>query len=325
MGVAGLARTPGWATILMVAATLTFAVVPTLNYYAHGWENPLLLNGVARLTFSVGILLFLALSFPPLFSRAGLQAAAHTVWRERRLLALVLLTTVDIVLFSLSYRYVDISLSTAITAMTPAANVVVLSLMTTGWITWRQGGALLLAAAGVLLVMWSEGVAIEADGHWWHVFIGTALAVGAVVSGGLVVSSLRLGENLAVDWYWAGVGDGPVLVWYGSMLVLALAQGVTAPFFLLLSIPQGMPSATEIGLMVLMGLAVLAGTTLWTMANGSGLRPVVNGLGYLQPGWSLLILAGLGISGVVHWPLLGLGLALIVAANAAMHHWSWPK
>ena len=238
-------------------------------------------------------------------------------------MSLTLVTTADISLFSISYRFIDISLSTAITAMTPAANVVALSLLTTGWITWRQTGALFLAAVGVLLVMWSEGIAIKPDEHWWHVIMGTALALGAVVSGGLVVAALRLGENLGIDWYWEGLGNGPGLVWCGSMFVLALAQGVSAPVFLVLAIPSGMPSLSHFGLMVLIGFAVLFGTTLWALANGAGLRPVVNGLGYLQTGWSLLILAALGISGVVHWPLLGAGMALIVTANAAMQHWSW--
>ena len=309
----------------MVLATLSYAVVPALNFYAHGWENSLFLNGVVRLTFSVGILFFLAVSFRPLFSRDGLITATRTIRREWKLLALSLLTTADLLLFSLSYRFVDISLSTAITAMTPAANVVALSLLTTGWISRRQAGALLLAGVGVVLVMWSEGVNIQADEHWWHVATGTALAMGAVVTGGLVVAALRLGENLGVDWYWEGLGNGPGLVWCGSMLVLALVQGASAPIFLLLAVPTGLPTVEEFGLMILMGLAVLTGTTLWVLANGSGLRPVVNGLGYLQPGWSLLILAGLGISGVVHWPLLGVGLALIVAANMAMRHWSWPS
>ena len=324
-GFVGLARTPVWAVPLLVLASFSYAVVPALNFYAHGWENSLFLNGVVRLTFSLGILLFLAVSFRTLFSRDGLLVTARTIRREWKLLSLSLFTTADIVLFSLSYRFVDISLSTAIAAMTPAANVVALSLLTTGWISWRQTGALILAGVGVLLVMWSEGVTIEIQEHWWRVTMGTALALGAVVSGGLVVAALRLGENLAVDWYWEGLGNSPGLVWCGSMLVLALAQGGTAPFFLLSALPAGMPSPREVGLMALIGLAVLIGTTLWALANGAGLRPMVNGLGYLQPGWSLLILAALGISGVVHWPLLGAGLALIVASNAAMQHWSWPR
>ena len=309
----------------MVVATLSFAVVPALNFYARGWENSLFLNGVVRLTFCLGILLFLAISFRLLLSRQGVLTSARTIRREWRLFSLAVLTTADILLFSISYRYIDISLSTVLTAMTPAANVVVLSLLTMGWISWSQTCTLLLAAVGVLLVMWAEGISIKADEHWWHVILGTTLALGAVVSGGLVVAALRLGENLGVDWYWEGLADGPGLVWCGSMLVIALAQGASAPLFLLLAIPTGMPSPSEIGLMVLMGLAVLAGITLWALANGGGLRPAVNGLGYLQPGWSLLILAVLGISGVVHWPLLAAGLALIVGANVAMRHWSWPK
>ena len=320
-----LARTPSFALPLMVMASLSYALVPALNFYAHGWENSLFLNGVVRLTFSIGILFFLAVSFRPLFSSAGSIAAARTIRREWKLLALSLLTTVDLLLFSLSYRFVDISLSTAITSITPAANVVALSLLTTGWISRRQAVPLLLAGVGVVLVMWSEGVNIEAGEHWLHAITGTALALGAVVSGGMVVAALRLGENLGLDWYWQGLGNGPGLVWCGSMLVLALAQGVSAPIFLLLAIPTGLPTVREFSLMLLMGLAVLTGTTFWALANGSGLRPVVNGLGYLQPGWSLLILAALGISGVVHWPLLGVGLALIIAANAAMQHWSWPS
>ncbi len=324
-GLVRMARTSAWSSQLLVFATLSYALVPALNYYAHGWENSLFLNGVVRLTFSLGILLFLAVSFRPIFSTRGMLTAARTIRREWKLLALSLLTTTDIVLFSLSYRYVDITLTTAITAMVPAANVIALSLLTTGWITWRQAGTLLLAAFGVLLVMWSEGVAIEGNEHWWKVVVGAALALGAVVSGGLVVAALRLGENLAVDWYWEEVGNGPGMVWCGSMFVLALAQGLTAPFFLLMAIPAGVPSASEIGVMLLMGFVVLLGTMLWALANGSGLRPVVNGLGYLQPAWSLLILAALGISGVVSWPFLGAGLALIVVANAAMRHWSWPQ
>ena len=98
-------------------------------------------------------------------------------------MSLTLGTTADIALFSISYRFIDISLSTAITAMTPAANVVALSLLTTGWITWRQTSALFVAAVGVPLVMWSEGIAIKPDEHWWHVIMGTALALGAVVVG----------------------------------------------------------------------------------------------------------------------------------------------
>ena len=260
------------------------AVVPALNYYAHGWEDSLFLNGVVRLTFAAGMFFSLTVSHPPLLSWHGLLTATKTIRGEWKLMSLTLVTTADIALFSISYRFIDISLSTAITAMTPAANVVALSLLTTGWITWRQTGALFLAAVGVPLVMWSEGIAIKPDEHWWHVIMGTALALGAVVSGGLVVAALRLGENLGIDWYWEGLGNGPGLVWCGSMFVLALAQGVSAPVFLVLAIPSGMPSLSHFGLMVLIGPAVLFGTTLWALANGAGLRPVVNGLGYLRPG-----------------------------------------
>ncbi len=81
-----------------------------------------------------------------------------------------------------------------------------------------------------------------------------------------------------------------------------------------------MPEGNEIGLMALMGLAVLLGTTLWALANGDDLRPVINGLGYLQPGWALLILSALGIAGVEQWPFLWGGLALIILANGALQH-----
>ena len=310
-----------WAVTLLSFATLSYAFVPALNYYSHGWEYPLLLNGLVRLVFSVGMLTLLAILYRPMLSRKGAMAAKRAIKENPKASLLALLTTGDVLLFSLSYRYVDISVATAITAVTPALNVIVLSLLTFGWVNRSQASGLMVAIVGVGLVMWAEGGTIALGGEWWRIVAGSVLALGAAVCGGLTVAALRLGEALAIEWYWEGLGTGPGMVWCGSMLTLALAQGIPAPVFLVLAVPLGLPSLADLGLMVLTGLAVLLGTALWALANGGGLHPVVNGLGYLQPGWAVLLLVSLGISTGVNLALLGLGLLLIVGANAALQLW----
>ncbi len=124
-----------------------------------------------------------------------------------------------------------------------------------------------------------------------------------------------------MEWFWEDLGKGAAMVWCGSMLTLAVAQGITAPLFLVSALATGWPSWGSLGLMISMGLVVLAGTSLWALANGSGLRPIINGLGYLQPGWALLLLAVLGIAGGVHWVGLLGGLALIVVTNVSVQLW----
>ncbi len=323
MSIAQMARTPAVAAPLIILAALCYAVVPSLNYYAAGWKYPMLLTGLLRLVFSAGVLAMLAVLYRPLFSMQGIRVLARVARSEWKLSILAVMTTWDVALFSLSYRFIDISVVTAMTAMTPAANVVILALLNSNWITWRQAAGLAAAAIGVALVMWAGGSTIETSG-WRNIGrfgAGIALGLGMIVCGGLTVSSLRLGEILAVEWFWDELGTGAGLVWCGSMLTLALAQVITAPVFLALALPAGMPSIGTLGLMILMGLAVMLGTVLWALANGSGLRPVVNALGYLQPGWALLILALLGIAGGVDWTILAAGLMLIVGANIGMQLW----
>ena len=320
MSLAILARTPLWAGVLLVIATLCYASIPSLNYYARGWEYPTLLTGLMRLGFAISVFAILALLFRPLLSGRGLRVMARAVRSDWRLFALAMLSTCDVALFSLSYRFVDISVTTVITAMTPAANVVILTLLNRGWVTWRHAVGLLVCSLGVVMVLWAGG-GIETGGQLWRVGVGVILGLGTAVCGGLTVTALRLGEVLAVDWYWEGLGTGAGLVWCGSMMTLALAQGITAPLFVLLAWTAGMPAYDTLGLMFLMGILVLAGTALWALANGSGLRPVVNGMGYLQPAWALLILVVLGIAGAVAWYGLVIGLALIIAANGWMQLW----
>lgn len=322
---ARLARTPFVATILLILATFFYATVPSLNFYAHGWEYPLLLTGLMRLGFSVGVVVLIAVIYPPLLSWQSMKVIGRVVREERKLLGLAMLTTADVALFSLSYRFVDISVSTAMTAMVPAANVVILALLNGSWLTLRQTAWLAASVLGVLVVMWAGSSALElrggGGGELWRVGVGVMLGLGMVACSGLTVSTLRLGEILAVEWYWNELGKDAVLVWCGSMLTLALAQGITAPLFLLSAASAGLPSLMTMALMFMMGLVVLLGTALWALANGSGLRPMLNSLGDLQPAWAVLILAVLGIAGGVDWTLLAVGLALIVGANIGLQIW----
>ena len=309
---------------LLSLATVCYAVLPALNYYARGWEYPLLLTGVMRLVFAAGTVAALAVVRRPLLSRGTLRVTLRVMRQEWRLLLLAMLTTGDVVMFSLSYRFVDISVSVVLTAMAPAASVMFLALLTWGAITWGQSIGLAASAAGVLLVMWAGGEGIEASSTWRHIALGTALGLGVAVCNGLVVSALRLGEALALEWYWNGFGGGKSLVWLGTMVTLAVAQGVTAPLFVLAA-PAGLPSLGGLSLMALMGLTVLLGTFLWSAGNGSGWQPVVNSLGYLQPVWALVILVTLGISELVQWGALAAGMVLIAGANLGLHIWGHQK
>jgi len=319
MDLARVARTPIVAAVLVVTASFVFATIPALNYFAGGWERPLLLTGMMRLAFSLGMLVLLYLLYRSLLSRHGLRVTVRVMREEWKLLGLAMLTTGDVALFSLSYRFVDISVTTALTSLAPAANVVLLVLLNKDRLTRRQGVGLSASAMGMVLVMWAGGASIEVGGEWWRTGVGLALGMSMVACSGLVVAALRLGEVLAIEWYWEGLGDGAGLVWCGSMLTLALAQGVTAPLFILLAMILGAGiSVVSLGLMMLMGFVVLAGTALWALANGSGLRPVVNGLGDIQPGWAVLILAVSGITGDVAWLILLAGLTVIVASNFSM-------
>ena len=319
MSFARIARTPLVAGALLVMASLVYAVIPSLNYYARGWESPLLLTGVMRLGFSAGVLALLLARYRPLSGRRGLRVTTLAMGQEWKLLGLAMLTTGDVALFSLSYRFVDVSVTTAMTAMVPAANVVLLTMLNRDRLNGRQAVGLLVAALGMALVMWAAGAIIDVSGQWWLVGVGIALGLAMIVCNGLTVAALRLGEVLALEWYWQGLGRGADLVWCGSMLTLALAQGITAPVFLVLGWRAGeVVQPGTLALMILMGLTVWLGTALWALANGAGLRPTANALGYLQPGWAVLILAVLGIAGSVAWPALVAGLAIIVAANIAM-------
>ena len=313
------------AFVLLPLATLCYAVVPAMNYFARGWEHPLLLTGVMRLVFAAGVTAALLATRRPLLSRRGLATARRVARQEWKLVALAMLTTGDVALFSLSYRFVDISVSVVMTAMAPAATVVLLAMLTWGGLTLRQAVGLTVSAMGVLVVLWAGGAGAEAGGGWWQVGAGVLLGMGVAVCNGLVVSALRLGEVLALEWYWDGLGRGTSLVWYGTMLTLALAQGVTAPLFLVVAAPGGLPSSGALILMALMGLTVLLGTWLWSTANGSGWRPAINGLGYLQPGFALLILVVLGISDAVRWGGLVAGMAIIIGANIGLQTWAERK
>ncbi len=306
---------------LLILATLIYATVPSINKFAHGSETPFLLTGLMRVAFLGGVLILVAVLYPSVLSRKGIRVMVRVFRSDWKLLGLAMLTTWDVALFTLAYRFVDISVPTAMTAMAPAANVVILALLNSNWINRRQALGLIVSAIGVLLVMWAGGSTIETGSDWVRFGIGVAFGIGMIVCGGLVVSALRLGEVLAIEWYWEELGSNAGMVWCGSMLTLALAQGITAPLFIVAGAPSGLPQWDRLLLMLLLGITVLLGTSLWTLANGSGLRPAVNALGYLQPGFALIILAILGLAGGVNWLLLTLGLTVIIAANITMQLW----
>lgn len=310
---------------MVCSAMVVYALLPALNHYAGGWEYPSLLTGVMRLVFIVGTVTVVAVRRRSLLSCEGLRVMRRVMWQERKLFLLAMLTTGDCVLFSLSYRYVDISVSTVLTAFTPAASVVFLALLTWGKVTWRQMVGLAVAVAGVPLVMMASGPGIQVSGQPWAISLGVFLGAAAAMLGGLVVAALRLGETLALEWFYEGVtGGGKSLVWLSTMVALAAAQGITAPLLVLPMLGR-LPSLGGVGLMLLMGVAVAAGTLLWSAGNGSGWQPVLNSLGYLQPLWALLILVALGISDVVHWGALAAGATLIVGANFVLQLWGRHK
>lgn len=309
---------------LLSLAMVCYSILPALNYYAHGWEYPMLLTGVTRLIVAAGTLSALAVLYPSLLSREGLRVTCSVMRAEWKLLVLVMLTTADIVLFCMSYRFVDISVSVVLTAMTPATSVIVLAMLTWGRITRRQSIGLAVSAAGVPLVTWAGGAGIETLGNWWETALGTGLALGAAVCGGLLVAALRLGEALGIEWYWNGLGEGTRLVRAGTMVALVVAQGATAPLLVLPSLAD-LPSSDEMSVMVLMGLTVLVGTLLWSAGNRSGWQPVLNSLGYLQPLGAVLILAALGISEIAHWGALTAGMVLIVGSNLGLQVWGHQK
>ncbi len=151
------------SAVLLSLATVLYAVVPSLNYYAHGWEYPFLLTGLMRLGFAVGVIALIRMLYPALLSRQGWRVTTRVGRQEWKLVGLAMLTTGDVALFSLSYRLVDLSVSTALTAMAPGASVVILALLNRSRLTWHQTAGLAIAACGVLLVMWAGGTALVAD------------------------------------------------------------------------------------------------------------------------------------------------------------------
>ena len=309
------------AGALMVLASFLYGVIPALNFYARGWEYPLILTGLMRLGFAAGTLVLLTLLYRQLFSRRGMLVTARAMRSEWKLLGLAMLTTGDVALFSLSYTFMDISVSAAMIAMSPTANVILLAWLNRGWLSGRQAIGLAMSVLGTLLMMRAGGTAVLVSGEWWRIAMGLGLGLGMVVCNGLTVSALRLGEVLAVEWYWEGLGKGAGLVWCGSMLTLAMAQGITVPLFLFLAASEGMPSHSALVLMFLKGLLVLLATGMWALANGSGLRPFLNGLGNLQPGWAVMILAFAGIASEVFWPALVAGLILVVGTSVVIQLW----
>ena len=140
MNLARVSLNPVVGGALLITATFLYSIVPVLNFYAHGWEYPLMLTGLMRMSFSCGVIAILAVKYRPLLSGQGLRAAQRIVREDWSLFGLTMLSTLDVALFSLSYRFVDISITTTMTALVPAASVLTLSFLNKDWLTRRQIG-----------------------------------------------------------------------------------------------------------------------------------------------------------------------------------------
>ena len=318
--------------LLMLVAVGGASFIPPVIAWSSAEEIPFLFNAAWRCGVCLGCLLAL----PVLLGASRIKVTA-LVQVCRQLPSGALLAAVaggfDYGLFSLSLRYVDVTVSAVLVETHPIALVLLLTVVNRGTGRYRRNipAALLLLVAcfaGSIFLTVSHGgglasVWASSGGGPFDLLLGGVLAVVGAFCTALAAFTLRWSERTAERISPAG-GAHQVRPEIGVtclVLALAVANAVSAPVNAAIGLALG--ERTGVGEflagMFVGGFLVQAVPSIaWRAANLLTGDPRINALLYGVPALSLFWLWLFAQVEVVRWDYLALGAGVIVAANCTV-------
>ena len=313
----------------MVAAVGIYSTIPLIIAAAGGIGSPFLFNAGWRLGLTVGYGLFLWFWHRRLVQNSDVRAVIR-----RRILCWSFLPMVfnnfELALFSLSARYVDISVAAVIYEL---YHVGVIWL--TAYLFRKEAGGyrevtfttLLLMSvgfAGIGFVVFAQtGVFWGLGGlPGWSIFWGILLSVTATVAAACAAYAFKWSRDVGSELVDRGLAknDGSADV-FCVVAVNFVANAVCIP--LNFGIGWGFSEQVDGSVFVgTVGIAILGGLFLnsvpsvfWRKANLITSNLGVNALGYATPVCSLLWLWIFGFVNVAAWQYLVVGTAAVITIN----------
>lgn len=307
---------------LCLNAALFYSFVPIAVAWSGGSAAPLLFATLWRTGFCLACLTCLLATLPRELPRLRTWAALLRA-TPRRVMALASLSHVDLALFALSSRFVDVSVTAVITESWPIILVLIMTVSFRAEGRYGRGigpGQLAMMAAGlagVVLTSLSQHGTLHPGETGPALWAGVGLAALNAVVISLGAFTFRWGVDLANA---PSMAQHPRLraEMFGVVLAQTVSAAATIPFTLGAGMALAEQLETRTALIALLAGALANGTAnlSWRRCNLTTSNLSVNALIYVGPVLGLTWLVLLWNVSNQRPEFLFLGAALTLAAGA---------
>lgn len=314
----------------MMGFVLVFSWMPLVIDFGLGESNPLLFNAGLSLGKIIGVVIYLRVAFPHVFSSEALRLIASRTCSKAMLLGS--LSHMTYALFSWSTTLVDTVISTIVYETWPILYLALLGWVVSGIDGTRRYRALgvsdyfccLLAFAGLAyVVIGTTGIGPSLDSDYASQALGIGLALAAAALSALNVYNFSWGVDLhkALPKHLSAPDGGNI----SEIACVMIGFALSSFFALVISAPPafvigGGISSSSAAVSILAGAGVLAaGSVLFRQANLRSKDPSVNVLAYVTPLVALGWLSLFTEIAVENFELIVIGAAAIVAMNVLLN------
>ena len=312
----------------MLAAVVSLSLIPLLIVWGKGTESPFLFNALWRLGLGFGYLLLLLVVYRSLLlNKQIITKIRHHIFRWSMLFLII--NNFQLATFSLSARFVDISITAILFETWPVFLILLM-----GWLfvkekrywgnTFPMIPFLLLAFVGVVFVTLSQTRGFDGISKivLSTAFIGIILALTAAVMSGFAAFGFKWGTDLAEGISAASITtkhDLDSLSLFSVVVANLVSNFVSIPLnaaFSVMSAETVVIDWTMIASALVGGMLIhTLGDIGWRKSNLITSNLGVNALGYLIPIGSLTFLWIFSYIGVARVGFLIIGTAAIITAN----------
>ncbi len=314
------------------SAVAVYSTIPLMIAVSGGIVSPFLFNSGWKLGLGAGYVLFLLI-----WHRRLVQSGAVLNLLRRRILCWafvpVLFNNFELALFSLSARYLDISVVAVIYELYHAGVIGLMAYLFRHEgrhlrVTFSTVFLMLLGMVGVGFVVFAQTGTFGSLGEAGAgaLLWGLGLSGASVAAAACAAFAFRWGSDLGDELVGLGLAErGSGSDVFCVVAVTIVANAVSIPLNLVLGFVLGEAPVSGAVLWTL-GLAALGGLFLnsapsvfWRKANLMARNLGVNALGYVTPVGSLLWLLAFGFVGVSEWRYLVVGTGLLVMVNVLIN------
>ena len=310
---------------LMLLAITCYAVIPLGVAQLGGAQNPFEFNAAWRTGIILGFGAFMTLRYPNLFLNPRVWALIIPNLWDWRILA-VTLAYLDIALFALATKFVDVSVATIVAETSPIFLILMMSFSYRTTSRYRRISPQTFLFAGIalggfaLVVMSQSTGTPSPQGHTgWAMPVGILLSLASALFSALNAFSFPWGTDL-VDQLPQNL-KGPAYSisdqLFGVVMTGFIANSLAVPINLGVGFATGetIPATTFLLAAVAGALTYPLAGIAWRLANLMTHNLGINAIGYTRPLISLGILAPFSQIGVARPAHLIAGAACIITAN----------